>query len=103
MGGLRRAMPVTFWTMTIGYAALIGLPPASGFSSKDAILLHGLERSGPAPSSSPLRLGAAHRRRCTGAYATRAWLMTFFGTGKIQASPSPPPAPPTSSTAARPR
>src|SRR5690606_16812502 len=31
MGGLRSAMPVTFVTMTIGFAALMGLPPASGF------------------------------------------------------------------------
>src|SRR5690606_18800606 len=38
MGGLRAALPVTFWTMTIGFAALAGLPPASGFFSKDAVL-----------------------------------------------------------------
>ena len=38
MGGLRHTMPVTFWSMTIGFAALAGYPPASGFFSKDAIL-----------------------------------------------------------------
>lgn len=38
MGGLRKAMPVTFVCMTIGYAALAGLPPASGFFSKDAVI-----------------------------------------------------------------
>ncbi|MEV0408497.1 NADH-quinone oxidoreductase subunit L [Actinoallomurus sp. NPDC050550] len=38
MGGLRLAMPVTFWSMTAGFAALAGLPPASGFFSKDTIL-----------------------------------------------------------------
>ncbi|GAA0333191.1 NADH-quinone oxidoreductase subunit L [Actinoallomurus spadix] len=38
MGGLRLAMPVTFWSMTIGFAALAGIPPASGFFSKDTIL-----------------------------------------------------------------
>ncbi|WP_433176561.1 NADH-quinone oxidoreductase subunit 5 family protein [Actinoallomurus sp. CA-150999] len=38
MGGLRLAMPVTFWSMTVGFAALAGLPPASGFFSKDTIL-----------------------------------------------------------------
>ncbi|SEG31006.1 NADH dehydrogenase subunit L [Thermomonospora echinospora] len=37
-GGLRRAMPVTFWSMTAGYAALVGLPPVSGFFSKDSII-----------------------------------------------------------------
>src|SRR6185503_15736521 len=38
MGGLRRLMPVTFATMTIGLAALAGLPPFSGFFSKEAVL-----------------------------------------------------------------
>ena len=38
MGGLRRAMPVTFVTMTIGFAALAGVPPFVGFFSKDEIL-----------------------------------------------------------------
>jgi NADH-quinone oxidoreductase subunit L len=37
-GGLRQAMPVTFWSMTAGYAALAGLPPVSGFFSKDSII-----------------------------------------------------------------
>ena len=38
MGGLRTAMPVTFWSMTVGFAALAGFPFTSGFFSKDAIL-----------------------------------------------------------------
>src|SRR5690606_2579141 len=38
MGGLRHAMPATFWSTTIGLGALIGLPPLAGFWSKDAIL-----------------------------------------------------------------
>jgi NADH-quinone oxidoreductase subunit L len=37
-GGLRKAMPITFWSMTVGYAALVGLPPVSGFFSKDSII-----------------------------------------------------------------
>ncbi|WP_067489054.1 NADH-quinone oxidoreductase subunit 5 family protein [Actinomadura hibisca] len=37
-GGLRRAMPVTFWSMTVGLAALVGLPPVSGWFSKDAVI-----------------------------------------------------------------
>jgi NADH-quinone oxidoreductase subunit L len=39
MGGLARAMPVTFWTFFIATLALTGIPPFSGFFSKDAILL----------------------------------------------------------------
>ena len=39
MGGLRRLMPVTFWTFLVGALALAGMPPFSGFFSKDEILL----------------------------------------------------------------
>ena len=38
MGGLRRLMPVTFVTMTVGLAALAGIPPFAGFFSKEAVL-----------------------------------------------------------------
>ena len=39
MGGLVRAMPVTFWTFLVATLALTGIPPFSGFFSKDAILM----------------------------------------------------------------
>jgi NADH-quinone oxidoreductase subunit L len=38
MGGLRKKMPVTFWTFMAGTLALAGVWPLSGFFSKDAIL-----------------------------------------------------------------
>jgi len=38
MGGLRRYMPVTYWTSLIGSLALIGFPAMSGFFSKDIII-----------------------------------------------------------------
>jgi len=44
MGGLRKKMPITFWTCAIGTAAICGIPPLSGFFSKDLLLfsvLHG--------------------------------------------------------------
>ncbi|AMQ01295.1 NADH dehydrogenase subunit L [Pedobacter cryoconitis] len=40
MGGLRKKLPVTFLTMLIGTIAISGLPPFSGFFSKDEILSH---------------------------------------------------------------
>ena len=38
MGGLRRKLPITFWTFVIGALAISGIPPLSGFWSKDEIL-----------------------------------------------------------------
>ncbi|MGH3441826.1 MAG: NADH-quinone oxidoreductase subunit L [Nitriliruptorales bacterium] len=38
MGGLRRAMPVTFWTSVVAVLAISGVPPFAGFFSKDQIL-----------------------------------------------------------------
>ena len=38
MGGLRKMMPLTYWTAIVGSLALAGLPPFSGFFSKDAII-----------------------------------------------------------------
>jgi NADH-quinone oxidoreductase subunit L len=47
MGGLRRKMPVTFWTFMAGTLALAGLPPFSGFYSKDSVLAQAAEHSLP--------------------------------------------------------
>ena len=38
MGNLRKKMPITFWTFLVGTLALCGVPPFSGFYSKDSIL-----------------------------------------------------------------
>jgi len=46
MGGLKKYMPVTFYTMLIGALSLSGIPPFAGFFSKDAIIhatLHSTE------------------------------------------------------------
>jgi NADH-quinone oxidoreductase subunit L len=45
MGGLKKALPVTFATMLIGTIAISGIPPFSGFFSKDEILAHTYEHS----------------------------------------------------------
>ena len=38
MGGLRKYMPITYWTSVVGTLALIGFPGFSGFFSKDALI-----------------------------------------------------------------
>lgn len=38
MGGLKKYMPITYWTSAIGTLALIGFPGTSGFFSKDALI-----------------------------------------------------------------
>ena len=60
MGGFRKAMPFTFVTFTIGALALAGLPPLSGFFSKDEILSFALDRGG---GYVVLAVIGLHRRR----------------------------------------
>jgi NADH-quinone oxidoreductase subunit L len=43
MGGLRSLMPLTFWAFLVGALALAGVPPFSGFFSKDSILAAALD------------------------------------------------------------
>jgi NADH-quinone oxidoreductase subunit L len=45
MGGLSGKMPITFWTMLLGTLAIAGIPPLSGFYSKDMILEKAYEHS----------------------------------------------------------
>ena len=45
MGGLKKKLPVTYITMLIGTLAIAGLPPFSGFFSKDEILAHVYEHN----------------------------------------------------------
>ena len=85
MGGLRRAMPWTFWTTTLGLAALVGLVPLSGFFTKDAIIGAAYDAGqsgvGPAPVWLDQLIVAAAlvTAALTAAYATRAWLLVFAG------------------------
>src|SRR5207248_10880475 len=45
MGGLRKKIPWTFWTMTIGTIAIAGIPPLAGVFSKDEILWRAYQAS----------------------------------------------------------
>jgi len=84
MGALRRSMPRTFATATVGLAALAGVVPTSGFFSKDAVLA---AVQGATAGDGPLQPAVAWLLLAAGlvtvvltaAYATRAWLLVFFG------------------------
>jgi NADH-quinone oxidoreductase subunit L len=70
-------MPITFVTFGLGYLAIIGVPPFSGFFSKDAII----ETAFAAGGAKGLLLGGATLLGAgiTAFYMTRVMLMTFFG------------------------
>ncbi|KAB8145093.1 NADH-quinone oxidoreductase subunit L [Chloroflexia bacterium SDU3-3] len=74
MGGLRRLMPVTFWTYMAGYLALIGFPGFAGFWSKDEILAEAFG-AGSYGVGAVLLLAAF----LTAFYMTRQVLLVFFG------------------------
>jgi NADH-quinone oxidoreductase subunit L len=105
-GGLRRLMPVTFWTFLIGCLALAGVTPFAGFWSKDGILATCYSRgqaaadavSGSAMSSGAvfgiagLHEGSFYKTLfwvatitavLTAFYTFRAFFMTFFGEQRV--------------------
>ncbi|MBY8873972.1 NADH-quinone oxidoreductase subunit L [Micromonospora sp. PLK6-60] len=99
MGGLRTAMPVTFWCTLIGLGALAGVPPLSGFFSKEGVLAAAeaaaLDGAGPTPSwvGWLVWLAGLLGVAVTAWYATRLLLRTFFGATRIPlAEPHDPPA-----------
>jgi NADH-quinone oxidoreductase subunit L len=76
MGGLRKTIPITFWTMSAGVFAISGLPPFSGFFSKDAILYQAFL----SPTAGPiLWFVGLVTALLTAFYMFRLWYLTFFG------------------------
>jgi len=77
MGGLKKYMPITYWTVLIGAFANAGLPPFAGFFSKDSILeaVH-LSATPGAHFAYWLLVGAVF---IGGLYSFRLVFMTFHG------------------------
>jgi len=73
MGGLKKYMPVTFLTMFIGTLAIAGIPPLSGFFSKDEILFRAFV------SNKLIWVLAVATAMMTAFYMFRLIAMTFFG------------------------
>jgi NADH-quinone oxidoreductase subunit L len=82
MGGLRKKMPVTFYTFVVGSAALAGIPLLSGFWSKDEILAGALQNG-----YYPILAMGITTALLTAAYTTRAVYLTFFGEYRGHAHP----------------
>jgi NADH-quinone oxidoreductase subunit L len=76
MGGLRKKMPVTFWTMTAAVLAIGGFFPFAGFFSKDAILYAAFAQGGLMRALWFVGLVTA---LLTSFYMFRLWYLTFFG------------------------
>ncbi|MEX2129983.1 MAG: NADH-quinone oxidoreductase subunit L, partial [Pseudohongiellaceae bacterium] len=76
MGGLRKHLPVAFWSFIIGSAALTALPFTSGYFSKDEILLSALALGG---SGTWIWLGGVIGAFFTAVYSFRLVFIVFFG------------------------
>ena len=77
MGGLKKYLPITYWTSVIGTLALIGFPGTSGFFSKDALIeaVHASHIPGASYAFWCVTLGVF----ITAFYSFRLVFMTFHG------------------------
>jgi NADH-quinone oxidoreductase subunit L len=87
MGGLKKYMPITYWTLLIGAIASAGIPPLAGFYSKDAIIEAALESEAP---------GALFAYLCvlscvfvTSTYTFRLVIMAFHGKPRFDTAHPP--------------
>ncbi len=89
MGGLRKAMPWTYWCYTVCMASLIGLPFFTGFLSKDGILVAAVNWSldGGAAVRLVIPAVAFFTVFLTAYYMVRQWKMVFYGTKSADRSP----------------
>lgn len=80
MGGLKKRMPTTYWTFLLGTLALCGIPPFSGFFSKDEILTQAFHHN-------PVLFGIAVLvAMLTAFYMFRLIFVAFRGTARSEAS-----------------
>jgi NADH-quinone oxidoreductase subunit L len=95
-GALRKFLPYTFATFGLGYLAIIGIPPFSGFFTKDGIIDAAWEKGGT--SGWILAACAIIGAGITAFYMTRVMLMTYFGAkrwdsdgqgGRVEHEPHP--------------
>jgi NADH-quinone oxidoreductase subunit L len=81
MGNLRKKMPITFWTFLVGALALSGVPPFSGFYSKDSILAQAMEQKNYILFGVGVFVAAL-----TAFYTFRLFFVVFFGKEKSESA-----------------
>jgi NADH-quinone oxidoreductase subunit L len=81
MGGLKSKMPRTYATFLVGWLAICGIPPLSGFFSKDEILWRTFASS---HGSTFLWLLGAGTALMTAFYMTRLFSLTFLGKPRFE-------------------
>jgi NADH-quinone oxidoreductase subunit L len=88
MGGLKRYMPVTFWLMLLATLAIAGIPPFSGFFSKDEILAAAFARGAGQPLFYVFYGFGLLAALLTAFYMARLMAMTFLGENRTGAEES---------------
>jgi NADH-quinone oxidoreductase subunit L len=94
MGGLRAAMPVTFWCFVVVLGALAGVPPLAGFWSKENVLVaaaHATEGGEAVPVwvAWVVWVAGLIGVLVTAWYATRLLLRAFFGPSRAYGPDGP--------------
>jgi NADH-quinone oxidoreductase subunit L len=85
MGGLRTVMPITAYTWMIGWLAMAGIPPLSGFFAKDQVIAAASHNG-----RTGLWVAALFGAVLTALYETRATFLAFFGEPRYRGHPHDP-------------
>jgi NADH-quinone oxidoreductase subunit L len=80
MGGLSKKLPITTFTFVMGWAAILGLPPFSGFFSKDEIIIQSLHSP---HGNQILFIMALASALLTAFYMTRLLVLVFFSPSRM--------------------
>jgi len=80
MGGLSKKLPWTTWTFVMGWAAILGIPPFSGFFSKDEIIIESLYSP---HGNQVLFIMALASALLTAFYMTRLLVLVFFSPSRM--------------------
>jgi NADH-quinone oxidoreductase subunit L len=81
MGGLRKKLPITTFTFVMGWAAILGIPPFSGFFSKDEIIIQSLHSP---HGNQILFIMALASALLTAFYMTRLLVLVFFSPSRME-------------------